>query len=446
MSRVDPYSPSELVKQLHELPHYDFDFTPVSNEFAPDDMRYLQSLAQFALPFLVGSVVTLLVVCCCRRRGAKGDMYNTTKQQRTATLTFIAVGIVAVLITGVYLLGNQNVSDGVNQFLDSISAVQDVFDTFFAKVRLLDSSINTSLIELGNATVPQQVFDDVNSTLITAQDFVHVILDNADSLRVDSISGTINQGDDKRWLGFTIFGACLGVAAFGYLYIRNNRVGSPKCLVLSFGTLVAFLAFMAAGVCMMISVGVADFCASPNENILSLVATGDGTAAQVARFYIECPPGETNPLLDDITNASAAVNESLASLDGVPDVEALREAITNTRDVSNEVEASSGCEALNAAYVGAVNALCSPALTGLFLVLCCAGIAALLLTAAAAVALRRGTPQDAYEPLVSTPLFGPDAKKRSDPLVFDDPAMSPYYGSTSRGSSPRKSSGVRVEG
>eukprot|EP00035_Acanthoeca_spectabilis_P003782 m.95526 g.95526 ORF g.95526 m.95526 type:complete len:59 (-) comp12330_c0_seq3:3192-3368(-) len=35
------YQPSALVEQLHGLPHYDLDFKPVSNKFAPDDERYL---------------------------------------------------------------------------------------------------------------------------------------------------------------------------------------------------------------------------------------------------------------------------------------------------------------------------------------------------------------------------------------------------------------------
>jgi hypothetical protein len=167
------------------------------------------------------------------------------------------------------------------------------------------------------------------------------------------------------------------------------------------------LGLVVAGICLAIAVGVSDFCVAPNENILSVVGGGGGTSAEVATFYINCPPGATNPLTGDIMNASAKINQSITDLNELPEnvTQDLRVSLTTTRTASDAVSAASGCDELNAAYVDAVQALCDPSLTGLFCILVVAAIAAIMLTVSAVVVLRRGPPQDAYDRLDNTPLF-----------------------------------------
>lgn len=383
-----------------------------------------------------------------------------------------ALGVTSVLISAIYFFGNQTISEGVLKFVDSVESAQAFFDRFFGEVAQLKASVVSSQATLEETEQRTgQDLGQVAQGLDDALTLVDLVGSNADSLDIGGITGVIKDGNGQRWLAFIAFGACLMAAAGAYLYIRKNTHGPRRC-VLCLGTLVSFLSFMVAGVCLMIAVGVADFCSAPNEVLLNLVGSSEGTAGQVASYYINCPPGQPNPLIGDIRNASAALNESLNELDSLPidpnEVADLRNALITTNTASDAVAAASGCGELNAAYVGAVKSLCDPSLTGLFCALVVVALIAMMLTLAAVVTLRRGSPQEAYERLDNTPLFkyGPcsvlmspgllltellrrDRKYgRSDPLVdssFDDPARSPYYGSTSQ-QKPRRKIGVRVEG
>eukprot|EP00037_Helgoeca_nana_P030855 m.386421 g.386421 ORF g.386421 m.386421 type:complete len:350 (-) comp28281_c0_seq16:6004-7053(-) len=346
MSQVGGYTPSPLVEQLHGLPHYDFDFSPTSNEFDPDDARYLQSLAQFALPFLVASVVMVVATLCCCRCGNKREQFDTdVKQRGLVALTMLSGFTVAV--SSIYFYGNQTVSIGVGNFLDSMTAAQAGFDSFFGKVATLKASVDESQQAIGDipdsgADVEEKL-QQINQTLVDARTFIDAISSNADSLDINGYRGVVEDGNRSRWIGFTVLGVLLVLTAIGYFLLRKNA-GGPKRTVLCLGTLVSFLGLVVAGICLAIAVGVSDFCVAPNENILSVVGSGGGTSAQAAAFYINCPPGATNALTGDIMNASAKITQSITDLNELPAnvTQDSRVSLTNTRTTSDAVSAASG--------------------------------------------------------------------------------------------------------
>mmetsp|Transcript_23755 Transcript_23755/g.62086 ORF Transcript_23755/g.62086 Transcript_23755/m.62086 type:complete len:451 (-) Transcript_23755:56-1408(-) len=449
MSRAEPYAPSALVEQLHALPHYDFDFQPVSNDFAPDNENYIQALVQFALPFLVGSVATVVVVLCCRRCGRKrGGSDSDDGSTNGALRAVTGFAVIAAVLSAIYFYGNQELSNSVTSFLNSVDEAQTFFDGFFDSAANLQTSVAASQAALDNTAVPDDEKNAMTATLSGATASTEAILANRDVLSINGFNEEISAGDSDRYIGFMIFGLMLVACALGYLWIRKNT-GGPQRSVLCLGTLVSFLAFFAAGLCLMFAVGVADFCAAPNNAILDAL----GDSSDLAAFYVNCPEGEANPLVTDVTNASAEINKTIETLDTVQgvDVTELRAALVQTSTAADGLVDQTGCEALNSAYVNAVKSLCNPGLTGLFCVLVIAALIAVLLTLAAAVVMRRGPPNKGYARLSSTSLMGADRKysQRSDPLVeasFDDPAKSPYYGSTSRHSNgKRRNKNIKVE-
>lgn len=55
-------SSSALARSLHQAPHYNLKFKPVSHQFAPEDREYLEALIQMMWP--VALVATLLLLRC----------------------------------------------------------------------------------------------------------------------------------------------------------------------------------------------------------------------------------------------------------------------------------------------------------------------------------------------------------------------------------------------
>jgi hypothetical protein len=70
------------------------------------------------------------------------------------------------------------------------------------------------------------------------------------------------------------------------------------------------------GVHLAVSVGLADFCADPNQAVSGIISPGSDTNtsclsaaddACIAAYFINCPPDEASPFSSQFGNASSAV-------------------------------------------------------------------------------------------------------------------------------------------
>lgn len=431
------YTSSAIVDFFHELPHYDFAFKPVSKDFRYSDADYQQALAQFAIPWVLFMVLFVVLLICAGRKKRFSDYTPIDDRGPQAIknwLTCLLVGsILIVLMCPVQYYANEEITIGIRRFSDRLNDAQLQYDSVLATAASTNASVQSVVSEINRLAWPDEnQKDQIIDSLVLASESLDAINGFGDAFDVGSYGDDVIKYDEIRWIAMMGFAAVLVSTAF-MAYIGRKHMQKVFCIL---DAIIASLALMIAGVYLSAIVGFADFCSDPNTVIGDLLPDY-GLPAQAASYYINCPLGESSPLVEDVDSALGFLNSTLQEVQRQCSLNASICGVAATLDEVNSntiaLSEATGCAALHADYVGSLQAVCGPTLEGFLAVLVAVTVSALAIFSVAFSLIRlkfyinessnpmtkesqvhkrkrqrgRRRQPGEYDPLVSETYFGP---------------------------------------
>lgn len=384
------YSASGLVDSFHNLPHYDLSLNKVSNEFKYDDMTYLESLAGFAVPWIVLAILFGLLLgctkCCCNKK--KHSKYERIEDnydepwKKWRKWLLISV-VVIVLMSPLEYYANEEITKGVKLFADRLSKAQSLYDEVIDQASLTKETVDELIIDVNNVTLPDTTKQEILDQLDQAADALNTVSDFSGAVDIGTSADEVVKYDKTRWevmMGF----ACVLLLTAVISYCGKRSGSSASCYV---DYIIAILAFIVTGAFFSFAVGFADFCADPNYTIEDLLPS-DGTTRDAALYYINCPPNTQSPFLSDIDDALAYINTTATEmlrqceLTSAPDVCEVYNGMMEVNASATSLITETTCEGLHSEYVGALNAVCITTLEGFLMVIVGVAISAFAITLA----------------------------------------------------------------
>lgn len=362
------YSASSLVKELHALPHYDLKFQSVSSTFDPQNANYLQSLGQFALPFLIIVVLVVLYTyirfCCYERKSETQPSPSSAGTIRCRIAFFVALTLTAI---GLGIYGNQQVHVSIYSFKDDI-------DTANTTLLLATTTVNALRDELMGVygilqSLPNGVggldvgsMKDVVGRSITQVSAIVSIGQRIDFTFMDSYIDHYELIRYALMLTFILLLAAMTIAMLIGSCCRSRKSLIWTSMILTFGILIAGTI---AGAAFALSVASADFCYNPN----GFISTYFASAASV--YYATCDPYAVSPFASEFTAVNSYVNASAmyaASIDQqVPGLN-LEGSVGVIQASIGVVEAEVSCAPVHNIYVHAVTNMCDHLLQAIFII------------------------------------------------------------------------------
>eukprot|EP00054_Salpingoeca_dolichothecata_P007534 m.43410 g.43410 ORF g.43410 m.43410 type:complete len:439 (+) comp17131_c0_seq3:152-1468(+) len=377
------YSASGLVKALHSLPHYNFDFHSVDSDFKPEDSDYRASLVQCALPLAVIAVFFLLYfiiqLCFCKNKLTETQPYNPS----TTNLVRLAILFLCVLTcacVGLAYAGDVRLTAGGNDFGSELKSIDRQFQHILDSATMVSELANTTVDTIDGLTFPpetESTAEDMRAKLATSSSFIDAIVLKGKVFDVAFLQDKLKEGNHYRSVTTLSFAGLVGVLVVLVMIaslIKSRRF--MKCGALLFIPCF-FICWIIATTEFAFNVGLADFCADPNTYAISAVDE------EVVQYYIACAPESTNPFRTDVDSGLQFVQASLRDANEIrqqsptPD---LTQVINNLNLINTNLTGLAvelDCAALHKDYVDSLSAICDSGLDGLFMLMLALGLVGL---------------------------------------------------------------------
>jgi len=449
------YEVSWLAKLLHSFPHLDLTFQFTNSSFNPEHPRYREALLFWgAIPvlwLLVTLLIFLMYFCyrCCQK--------DASKKRHGSCLPW-AMAILALLtgaVIGVGFYGNEEVHKGVMEVTTAGQDAEITIHHMQTEVHDLGVLVNQTLTPDLNqlrqwsqriATEDQQNYNKfLDQALSHASKIITSVVGiegEAKKIHMSDYLGYVREYGYYRWVG-TIALLCWEVLLVLLLLFGIGR--SSKCTLLmfcAFGIFTLVLCWVSAGIHLATSVGLGDFCMSPDFYIEKY--TTSPMEKKYLKYYMKCNDDVSNPFqnslkssMDSITATKKALFKAfpIAESNNLEIADKKRETNSTLTEAIATVQQLTGlvsCRSIHRDYEHAVHGVCYLALPGLVFVLLSAAVAGLMLTTLvllASCAWRHFGPRKGYREVDEDETFLP----RND-------NASPSYYSFPRGrhSNPRE--------
>ena len=274
MSTVDnSYSPSYIVRQVHEILHLDEALKPVDNDFniTYDSQWNDYSRSLLPVPIICGALGMFAVVIlsiflfsricckCCRCLPEFGhDAKERSRYLGYGALFFL---ILVILTNQIVLFGNRYLNEGVSTSQDSVDFLHDLTQTLSNQGNSLltdGDSLENHLDEAATTCPPASSLADGVSEF---DGYVNDYLEYVDPIpgrcndANDAIDDWTNYKDSSVWVVYAVFWIVPVVFAVGYWWRQ-------KCTVqigISISQILNIIVFLLVGTVMVILVSLLMF-------------------------------------------------------------------------------------------------------------------------------------------------------------------------------------------
>jgi len=266
------YSPSDIVKRMHEVLHLDSGLSEVSNQFdiTTDSTwnNYTKSL--LPIPIICMAIGLLAVIifqissccyCCCKKKPLAPEYRDPNAPNvplRNCWIAFAVFFIIVLVYDQSMIFGNEYLSDGVSTVNGGLDYLEVTFNNltsygdqldgqgdrlvadFQASISTGCAASNTFLANMDEyfsyVDEYQSYVEDVPGQCSDAQDAVHKY--------------AVDYKDKTVWVFYAMFIVCLLIYLFGLLCKNKPTVFTGMCVT----DIVMFLTFIICGVVMILLV------------------------------------------------------------------------------------------------------------------------------------------------------------------------------------------------
>lgn len=368
---IETYSPSNEVKQAHNIPRIDytkggiseydsFNFTSTSEVTGSKGQNYLMGVVTLPIILIGLAVVSLFffnfLICCrfcckCLRCAPSEEDINehpekVVKARNRVIFFFFFFMFVCLFADHMIYYGNTQLDLGAYDLIDAADELNDVF------YNLGDSLDWTS----GNSTLVNNQLDnsdclkdttyvsgdlataktDLQSGLTTLTDAIGSLSDMIDPMptQIDRLKDAIEQYM-VVYKTYVLFCSYAAIVALMFLYTIGVVLQSECILVILILASEGIVLVMSilCGIMMIFITFTADICMDPTEKFANLAP---GSLKDVVLYFGEC--SVANPYSSSISSASSAMNEMSTAISAIGplcyDVYALS---SNTVDYRDEI-------------------------------------------------------------------------------------------------------------
>ncbi|XP_028413184.1 protein tweety homolog 2-like [Dendronephthya gigantea] len=376
-----PYHASDLAKWFHSSPHKDLQLDDTTTIFTPSDQNYLQALYVLAIfissfGVLIFLLILMYYTCCfciCRKRKRTSDKQSSCCSKGCLQLL---VFILALICCGALVVGfffNENISDGVDQFRNSCSNIQDDINAAFNSGQNIEKHLSSANSTIQHYFPEPQHYEAIEfiNQLKNDLSLVKSVLPQNVVNKSCNAADKVHHYDNYRWLGTVIL---LSWCILFCIFLFWIACEANRCIlvVVAISCLLTVLCAMAVvGVDFGIATGMGDFCVHPNKAIQKV---DSGKSKYVISYYLKCDEKSTYGPFDQYFEDLNGTLERLIILIGkTPVEEEIKDLILNNlNNTKNDLpffEAKFACRGIHKEYMKAMDGLCGTALNSLGVVI-----------------------------------------------------------------------------
>ncbi|XP_050523404.1 protein tweety-like isoform X2 [Daktulosphaira vitifoliae] len=417
---VVTYKTPLLAHIFHSFPHLNVSGHIVSSGFAPHSALYHESLGILGSVPSVWLIITLfllliyLMTRCCDRKPRPRHSIVVLKWT-LAIFTVLSCGAV-----GVSLYGNDDLHNGITQFITSTKALNDIVlsvkNQTSAIEILLQVNIHDKLSDLGdiidspvaNQTARGQIVTALSTLVGNAASTLSNIRGISNSLRGVNLTPFVNNVELMESIRSPVTIAVLSILLVFCFILLFGVARHSRCALIMFsvfGLFAVIISWLSASIYLTGAVAMGDFCINPNEWLERDWAPPTFLKLEILTFYTTCegsnnPTGSTrsNPFGLAIRQASSSVDATNYQLEIVTRLAKTLYPTSNTREdmpillnrmrmdvesaarMVSALPASLECRQVHLHYNRALHASCDLALFGLALMLLASVISGLFFT------------------------------------------------------------------
>ncbi|XP_018080041.1 protein tweety homolog 1-A isoform X1 [Xenopus laevis] len=407
MSTSHGYRASWWTNILHQVPHTNFQFEVVDNQFAPQEWPYQQALLFLASIAGLCLAISLILICvylirfCCCASQEDDD----SKNHRVCCVTWSCVAAVIICCAGIGIgfYGNSETNDGVyqvtyslmntNHTLTSINLL--VSDT----VELLSSVVKSDLTQL------EEIFSKRTEFLVmirntrrqvesVAQQLAEISFWKGTELNPNVLAEQVNFIEDYRWLAYILLLLLDLIICLFTLLGLAKRIKWLVIVMTVVSFFVLLLSWGSMGLEMATAVGLSDFCSNPDGYVMNQTQMITNINPDILQYYISCNQDVANPFRQRLTTSQRALSNIHSQLHGLereavpqfPTAEknllAVQGMLNTTEGNFHHLVALLNCRGLHKDYVDALKGLCYDGMEGILFLLLFSFLSALSFTAA----------------------------------------------------------------
>ncbi|XP_076809701.1 protein tweety homolog 2-like isoform X1 [Clavelina lepadiformis] len=387
MEIVSAYSPTEITKILHGIPHLTFKFVLLENPiFTLDDPKYLESLAIVALMpaciLLISMIAFLIFYCCVGVKRAAPNKVNSSSCYCSVCLMAIFITL-ALGAVGVGVYGSIQVHDGSTAASDATSEI----NKSFSAITVVMTSINGIMDEL-NEQSDDLIATEVNNSVID------VLVESVSNLS-ESVTRLPQQtegaNDRLMWMvqlfqlveyyrtiiTFLLIG-CHGLVCILALMGICFR---SKCLLMAttfIGLICLVATYLYVGSLLMVDVAVADLCMDPYTYIKTQSVDKLYMDNSTALYYLTCSHEDDardpyHQATKDSLDAAESMETAILEINGLSSKgeDVLDKLYGNVGTMIKRLQSLEGdlqCQGVHTALEEFVPAICISFVEGFFII------------------------------------------------------------------------------
>ncbi|XP_050441536.1 protein tweety-like isoform X2 [Adelges cooleyi] len=416
---VVTYKTPALAHIFHSFPHLNVTGHHVNSVFAPRSELYIESLGILGSVPSVWLIITLfllliyLMTRCCDRKPRPRHSIVVLKW------TLAIFTVLSCAAVGVSLYGNDDLHNGVAQFVTSARALDDLVinvknQTSSIEV-LLQVNIHDKLTNIGdiidspvaNLTARGQIVNALSTLVGNAAATLSNIRGISNSLRGVNLTPFVNDVYLMETIRWPLTMGVLSILLVFCVILLFGVARHSRCALIMFsvfGLFAVIISWLTASIYLTAAVALGDFCVNPNEWLEHDWAP-TSLRPDMLSFYTMCegsnnPTGTTrsNPFGVAIRQASQAVDATNLQLDTVTRLAKTLYPPSNTNEdmpmllnrmrmdvesaarMVSALPASLECRQIHVQYNRALHASCDLALFGLALMLLASIVSGLFFT------------------------------------------------------------------
>ncbi|CAH1726160.1 protein tweety isoform X1 [Aphis gossypii] len=416
---VVTYKTPALAHLFHSFPHLNVSGHHVNSAFAPWSELYLESLGILgSIPslWLIITMFLLLIYLmtrCCDRKPRPRHSIVVLKWT-LAIFTVLSCGAV-----GVSLYGNDDLHNGVVQFLTSAKALDELVISVKNQTSdieiLLQVNIHDKLTNIGdiidspvaNLTARAQIVTALSTLVGNAASTLTNIRGISNSLHGVNLTPFIDDVYLMETIRWPLTMGVLSILLVFCVILLFGVARHSRCALIMFsvfGLFAVIISWLTASIYLTSAVALGDFCMNPNE-WLERDWTPSSLRPDTLSFYTTCegsnnPTGSTrtNPFSMAIRQASTSVDATNYQLDIVTRLattlyppsttredmplllQKMRMDVENAARMVSALPASLECRQIHVQYNRALHATCDLALFGLALMLLASVVSGIFFT------------------------------------------------------------------
>ncbi|GJQ86587.1 hypothetical protein Trydic_g8628 [Trypoxylus dichotomus] len=404
------YNIPTLARLLHSLPHLNVTFHRVNNTFDYKSPVYLESLGILGSIPAAWLILTLLVLLiylltrCCDRKPRPLKSISALK------ITLAVVSVLCCAAIGLGLYGNDDLHNGISQFLAEGKQVDQLFarirnqtDAIERQLRVQANSQITQIKDIldepmtnANMTAKKQVIDWINMASGNNTLAANAAADIRRPLQSIHIAEKVVKGENIEAIRWPTTMALLSILLMLCVVLLVGVARHNRCALIAFsvcGLLAVIAAYVMASLYIATTVALADLCMAPDKFLQDQASTE--VTKEILHYYTSCERARANPFTQRQREGKAAIQNMRTVLDysKKPAMELYpRKGLDHKfSSLLNQVKEGDmlmtslislvDCKALYTHYLRGAKALCNVGLLGLSLMLASAILAGLLLTA-----------------------------------------------------------------